>query len=126
MVEIIIHEIPFQLAEGLDLTPELEAHLERAALARLSRKIIVSPWPWRDPENPGRKGFNIADAEEIAAGYPEHVIEIGGVKCSILRAGDPPVELTEDDVACAIRLLTESAFVHVPFEGDDAGFIDFD
>ena len=126
MVEIIIHDIRFTLADGLELDEAMRERLERAALGRLSRKIIVSPWPWPDPENPGRKGFNIADAEEIAAGYPEHVIEIGGVKCSILRAGDPPVELTEDDIACAVRLLTESAFVHVPFEGDELGFIDFD
>ena len=57
MVEIIIHNIRFTLADGLELDEAMRERLERAARNHLSRKIIVAPWPGE----PGRHSVQFAD-----------------------------------------------------------------
>ena len=119
MAKIIIHEIPFQLADGLDLTPGLEAHLERAARDHLSRKIIVAPWPGE----PGRHSVQFADESDLAAGYPETKVLIDGIECGILAF--PGVTITDDDVSAAKSFWLDSPYVEPIDESDGKYFIDF-
>lgn len=116
MQHIVIHEVPFNIDDSVEITHELRERLTKAAIDHIHVPMAISPR--HPPTAKYRYNYRPTCFYPGNKNAPRVTVKIGGIDATILRLGDPPVDLNDQDIEIAKTFWLTPAYVGPDDDGN--------